>query len=567
MHDFKEERITELKTKADIANADFDLLLQNDKIAFYESCEMTQIFLYEQENKSVQNYYTLFVFEEIAPKDSKDKYLFPELQKIDKKFKFGVLQKRISIEDAKEQFKNIQQQNKIIFNNENCSVSKQMVLLPKTFVPLRYGTTEPMLNNALKTNFWGASYVIEFFNEKKDFSLGETQRTKFDFINQAIKKIINIDLAKVSDRIGNVIFQFPVTIMDLDTALISQGSEIRTTAKSHIKSKIEKNINVHVQTSFDNTITGFDSQVFKGLDFTFDSKLGDDNNVHVTVSDFENKIILYDNEFNFIKTFHGDMHIQGLMPPRTIPQADGSIKKVNLETIMPINVGISLETDYSNQILKRNQNDNILKRSGDYQVFKGKESKKALDFIRKKIRQTDAKEICLWDPYLSAKDIMDTLYYEPTGKNFRCITCISSANSLSHKSKKLGGYEKLCRNHGYTYAKKDIRHNGFEEFCKESRVLFKESNNLNISLKFLAQHDNYGWKFHDRFLIFIPYESSQLPEVYSLGISVNQIGEKHHIIQKVTDSREILKNFEKLWKELDNEACCVVEFPKMKDSL
>lgn len=567
MHRFKEERIAEIKTKAEIANEDFDLLSQNDRIAFYESCEMTQIFLYNQENKSVQNYYTLFVFEETAPKDTKDKYLFPKLQKIDNKFKFGVIQKRISIEEAKEQFKNIQQNNKIIFNKDNCDVSTQMVLLPKTFIPMRYGLTEPMLNRVLKKNFWGANYVIEFFNEKKNFALGKDERLKIDLVNKTVKDVINIDLAKVSDRIGNIIFQFPVTIMDLDTALIRQGTEIRTTAKPHIKSKNEKNINVQVQTSFDNTITGFDSQFFKKLDFTFNSKLGDDNNVRVTVSDFENKIILYDNEFNFIKTFHGDMHIQGLMPPRTIPQADGSIKKVNLETIMPINVGISLETDYSNQILKRNQHDDILKRSGDYQVFKGKESKKALDFIRKKLRQTDAKEICLWDPYLSAKDIMDTLYYEPTGKKFRCITCISSANSLSHKSKKPGGYEKLCRNHGYTYAKKDIRHNGFEEFCKESRVLFKDSNNLNISLKFLAQHDNYGWKFHDRFLIFIPYESSQLPEAYSLGISVNQIGEKHHIIQKVTDSREILKNFEELWKELDNEACCVVEFPKMKDSL
>ena len=567
MHRFNEERLAELKTKAKIANEDFDLLSQNDTIAFYESCEMTQIFLYDQENKSVQNYYTLFVFEETVPKDTKDKYLFPKLQKIDNKFKFGVIQKRISIEEAKEQFKNIQQNNKIIFNKDNCDVSTQMVLLPKTFVPMRYGLTEPMLNRVLKKNFWGANYVIEFFNEKKNFALGEDERLKIDLINKTVKDVINIDLAKVSDRIGNIIFQFPVTIMDLDTTLIRQGSEIRTTAKPHIKSKNEKNINVQVQTSFDNTITGFDSQFFKNLDFTFDSKLGDDNNVRVTVSDFENKIILYDNELNFIKTFHGDMHIQGLMPPRTIPQADGSIKKVNLETIMPINVGISLETDYSNQILKRNQNDNILKRSGDYQVFKGKESKKALDFIRKKLRQTDAKEICLWDPYLSAKDIMDTLYYEPTGKTFRCITCISSANSLSHKSDNPGGYEKLCRNHGYTYAKKDIKHNGFDEFCKESKVLFKESNNLNISLKFLAQHDNYGWKFHDRFLIFIPYESSQLPEVYSLGISVNQIGEKHHIIQKVTDSREILKNFEELWKELDNGACCVVEFPKMKDSL
>jgi len=97
MHRFKEERIAELNAKAEIANTDFNLLLQEDRIAFYESCEMTQIFLYNNETKETQNYYTLFVFEEIATKDTKDKYLFPKLQKIDNKFKFGVIQKRISI--------------------------------------------------------------------------------------------------------------------------------------------------------------------------------------------------------------------------------------------------------------------------------------------------------------------------------------------------------------------------------------------------------------------------------------------------------------------------------------
>ena len=45
MNKFKEERIAELKAKAEIANADFELLIQEDTIAFYESCEMTQIML------------------------------------------------------------------------------------------------------------------------------------------------------------------------------------------------------------------------------------------------------------------------------------------------------------------------------------------------------------------------------------------------------------------------------------------------------------------------------------------------------------------------------------------
>ena len=124
------------------------------------------------------------------------------------------------------QFKNIQQQQKIIFGKENCEISSQMVLLPKSFVPLYYGSTTPMLSNVLKKNFWGASYIIEFFDEKKDFVIEENERAKIDFINKTVKSVIDIDLAKVSDRIGNVVFQFPITIMDLNTLLIKPGAEI-----------------------------------------------------------------------------------------------------------------------------------------------------------------------------------------------------------------------------------------------------------------------------------------------------------------------------------------------------
>ena len=101
----------------------------------------------------------------------------------------------------------------------------------------------------------------------------------------------------------------------------------------------------------------------------------------------------------------------------------------------------------------------------------------------------------------------------------------------------------------------------FEVFCKRQSDYFDtHSNNLRVKLKFLAQHDVYGWKFHDRFLIFVPYESTDMPEVYSLGTSVNILGKNHHIIQKVTNPREISNNFEELWKLLDNGKCVVKEF-------
>ena len=68
------------------------------------------------------------------------------------------------------------------------------------------------------------------------------------------------------------------------------------------------------------------------------------------------------------------------------------------------------------------------------------------------------------------------------------------------------------------------------------------SNNYGVTLKFLAQHDQYGWEFHDRFLILIPTDELNLPEVYSLGTSINMLGKIHHTIRyELTAIRNSLK--------------------------
>jgi hypothetical protein len=62
-----------------------------------------------------------------------------------------------------------------------------------------------------------------------------------------------------------------------------------------------------------------------------------------------------------------------------------------------------------------------------------------------------------------------------------------------------------------------------------------------------------GYKFHDRFLIF-PQER---PKAWSLGISVNQLGTSHHILQEIQNAQHILNAFNKLWNELNHEECFI----------
>lgn len=47
------------------------------------------------------------------------------------------------------------------------------------------------------------------------------------------------------------------------------------------------------------------------------------------------------------------------------------------------------------------------------------------------------------------------------------------------------------------------------------------------------------------------------PKVWSLGTSINSLGNKHHIIQIVRNPQMIVDAFEELWDELDSEECLV----------
>ena len=146
---------------------------------------------------------------------------------------------------------------------------------------------------------------------------------------------------------------------------------------------------------------------------------------------------------------------------------------------------------------------------------------------------------------MSAVDIIDALYSENTGIYFRCITSYK-------KSKTVKDGELLTT---------DETVKSFLEYKLDVINDFSAlSNNIGINLKFLAQHDEYRWDFHDRFLILTPAEDTQLPEVYSLGTSVNMLGKTHHMIQKVTNPNVILHNFDDLWDKLNNSNCLLIEY-------
>ena len=187
-----------------------------------------------------------------------------------------------------------------------------------------------------------------------------------------------------------------------------------------------------------------------------------------------------------------------------------------------------------------------LEDSKDFVQYLGNLSEKALNDIRGLIAKYRDSGVYLWDPYLSAIDIKNTLYFVPKiGVTLRAITGLKH-NSLQ-KSVYCCGWCNSMTPPKSSNTKKQIMEDMNNEFNKDDKqFLF-----LNLEVRGRSEHN--GYDFHDRFILF----PSEKPLVWSLGISVNQLGKSHHILQKVSHPQHILNAFNKLWDELDRPECLI----------
>ena len=546
--------------KKNIANLDFNLLLTPGVIGYYQGCEITQVFIFDKRIKKTKNFYTLFCFDELeTPCDLETKFISSERIGLSNDLFAGIIRKRITVSTARQMFKNIQSGKLTI--DDSCSISSELFLVPKVFVANKDSDDTPFVNYMLKSNYWGDNYIIEFFDKEKKIFDNEDSEKIISKLKIEIQKYCPLNFEKTYDRIGNIIFQFPITEIKYGICSDNTLSQIHFKLERHPKT-INNNIQINVKACLDDTITGFNMIETGMSSFEHCFVLGDDNNVHTEVINLQNNTILQNNFFHFIRSFN----FNGLIgmqysEPRTIIYRD-NITSVNIELLSNMNTHYSSRDIYYDEIIrKRRQNNEVIQKSNDYLVYNEDDDKltnikNAFSFIHSKLeRISDIKEICLWDPYLTAADIIETLYWEKTGIPFRCITEVSNIKKKIEKTKFQKIIDTLCPN------KKKNKRDIFLEVKNEQKEYFlSHSNNLNVKLKFLGQHDGYGFKFHDRFMIFIPYDPTDIPTVYSLGISVNQLGASHHLIQKVPDPRLILHNFELLWNELDNIECLIMEF-------
>lgn len=522
-----------------LVDLDYDLLTKPGNLGFYRSCEATTIFLFNNVTKQAHNYFTIMVFEEREKETEEVEYLTEKLITISSEFKMGICRYDLTMEQALDSFRQIKN-SQVLSNIGGDLQIGNLDLINKQFVP-QDGTVEVRLNKALKNNFINGSYIYEFFDTHKSFMsiLSKRQREQ---TSNLVMKFVPINLHVLQDRIGNIIFQFPSTLLSLKSSSGKDETSLDITLYTDKRIDSEDRYGILVTNEFDNCITGIryhDNKNSKKIIL----EIGDTGNLIKTmVYDKKTDLVVYEANYSFIKHIYTRFHIGSEFPEyRTIITSNGKAE-VDVEPVEFMEIprrNMSEHKKYWKELVKERQYKERLEelehrmKFMQYGTSQNSEKNKALEDVRKLIIMNSEKQIMLWDPYLSANDILNTLYYSnQMGIQMRAIT------SSSSETRKINGE----------------KHSDAATWISEQRnILNNNSNNYGINLEVRCQHEEFGWKFHDRFLLFVMRNGTA--RVWSLGTSINSLGKNHHIIQEVSHPQYIVDAFNELWNELNDERC------------
>ena len=513
---------------------EFARIISCETLGTYNYVEKITAFLVDKSNNLTYNYYTIFSFGNSLSPSFGNEYLTKKLISIDANISLGISKSNISIKNAIEYFDELCKQG----NNETVDIGDGTLckgvceLIPKTFVP-QNSTKEVQINKIIKNNFYNGSYIFEFFNIEKKYLTGISSKS-INKINDEIYKLIPIDLTSVSDRIGNFIFQIPSINTHVD--YVTDRSEETLTYNVILDEYIDGITDVQLMSEvwYDGNIIGFGSGKIKSGNDTLEFNIGDTSTlIKTTVVDLKNNVVLSAQETSFILQMKFDMLIGNQYGEKRIifDSQKRIVDTIEISSISKTTINEPVIRKYKRNIEQRQYEKRIeeLKFRQEFKQYdKTSNHDEAIKDIRKIMNKAKKGKVYLWDPYLTADDILDTWYYN---KIYELpLYAITSSEAFR----------------GQSVA---------EWIQNQEKVFESRSNNYGIKMEIRCQHGEKGYHFHDRFIMIL--NESEKPRVWSLGTSVNSVGKRHHIIQEVNNPQNIVDAFDTLWEDIDCPECLV----------
>lgn len=512
----------------------FRELVRPGIVGNFTHCELTEIFVNVEGTSAPQNVFTLAVMEErdaAAP----PRLLNPKRLSLSglKGWSFGICQTVIAVSDF--------DQSLATFHTTGTWSPRGAVLttggLRQTdpqFVPSDQAISIP-LNKVLKNNFWSGSHVLEWADPEKDlFKPFFDKASLLKELAEVLLLFVPVDLATVSDRLGNILVQVPVTV------LIASCGAGKYNSDYHLQvawrpGAARRPLRATMTAEYDSAVAGFTTALVETEPVILSLPHGAAGP----------KMFLLDEEHNVLAGATGALsrisqigftsHLADRSEPRTFTYLDraGQMQSQRIALRGPKreflvgeprkdpNGGFTQKRLYRYDT-ERVQEERLFKQYGLPGGDPKAEHARAIADLRHLIGVHGEEGTWLWDPYLDAIDIMEILFHSPhSGADLRALS-----GSIRRRRSTISAF-----------------------MAKQRRDLSAATGNLlGLRLEFRIPYKIRSAKFHDRFLIFPKKEGGHL--AWSLGTSVNSLGHAHHILQRVDEGQRVSDAFQDLWNRM-----------------
>lgn len=510
----------------------FDFLLNKSNIGIYNKCETIEVFGMKKDYKIPFNIFTIIVFESTKQSDIEE-FITKKLQNFQsiKDINWGIKRRIVDICIIQKLYTDLLNKNIYQFDEKHLEINS-LKLLQEQYIQSEDSFINPQLNYILKNNFKCGSYILEFFDESKSncqFLLDNP--IILNNFSEKLSEIIPIKIGNLSDRLGNIVFQFPINNFKIYFQTIKQiDSKTKYPKYQDINIAIDtkntnfdiKNLLVQIYEENENIITR--QRLVEVKDKITKIFLDDCFGTVIKIYDKNSGLLIYSKKIIVMKQMNSTMAM--VEHQKRVFNINDRVEKVEVSHNQNNIIGKN-KKEYFNWITDRKY-EQELKELEDKKYFIqyfGNQQDKALGDIREIINKYGSNGVYIWDPYLSADDIKNTLYFNKIAYVLlRAITGLKQNNN-----------------------KNEAKQEMIDKFNEDEKEF------LFLNLEVRGRIGSNGYDFHDRFIIF-PLEK---PKVWSLGISINQIGESHHILQEVKNAQHILNAFNDLWEKLEREECLV----------
>ena len=497
--------------------------LQPGVIGFYQSATITCIALHDKSTRQYHNIFTLVTLNETpCHKQNVIRHGSSKTFSLNKRTSVMLTFQDVDVPTV------IQLYSSVANSGQWCQPGCPNLVLDNLseLGPVFLSKDSRPIGLALRNSFLRCHYIMEFFAKTKQLyrNLTKNEMTK---LTDWILIQVPIDLNTVSDRIGNIIFQLPITILEVqEKGNGNNGLNIPIAWHPKLSSNPPA-VDVRAYCTFDKAVIGngvsSNSHGSHTVNLTSNRGL-----VTTRITRKSDDLLLFQSEGHFLESFQIGLRLSHPIKRNvnvpTIRTGDPEIS-YTVDLYSNHNQNANSTVDWRQWVGQRQHKESVTELESKkffVQYAKGgnNEHQKALSDIRFLISTYGDAGVSLWDPYCTARDILATVFAcQRRDAPLRVIT------------------SNLAIPKGTSWAK----------WTSDFQDTISKSGNLEgIDLRVRVQTGTNGWAFHDRFLMF----PSSPPHVWSLGASLNHIGALHSILLKVEHAQPVIDAFDGLWDKL-----------------